>query len=137
MSLTFAQASDEILALFRTAWGDRPALYENVRGSPPRRPIPWARVTLRHITGAQASLAGGSGTRRWERVGILTVQIFVPSGQGLAGAQSLAKIAVDAYQGQTTPGGVWFRNVRLTEVGPDGDWFQVNALAEFVYDEIQ
>ena len=63
--------------------------------------------------------------------------MFVPVGDGLSGARVLGKVVVDAYQGKSTPGGAWFRNVRLQEVGPDGNWSQVNVVAEFTYDEIQ
>jgi hypothetical protein len=89
------------------------------------------------VGGNQASLANDGGRRRWERTGLVTVQIFVPAGEGLSEAYSLAKTVADAYEGTTTASGVWFRNVRVNEVGADGAWFQVNALIEFIYDEIK
>ena len=140
MTGTLNQANIDILTLFKTAWDTTGfiALYENVAGEPPATPSPWARITLRHSGGGQGSLSGALGTKRWDRNGVLIVQVFVPNGEGLSQAYSLAKIVLDAYEGVSSPlRGVWFRNARINEVGPDGEWFQVNALIDFTYDEIK
>lgn len=139
MTATFQVAKDEILGVFKTAWDTTGhiALYENVAGAVPPTVAPWARVSLRHLSGRQASLAGGSGKRRYDRDGLITVQIFVPSGEGLLEAYNLAKIVADAFEGAATASQVWFRDVRINEVGPDGSWFQVNVVAGFTYDEIK
>lgn len=145
MSLTYEQARDEILGRFRTQWNaDTPAVtddysvpevqWQGVRQSAPEDTAsPWARVTVRHTDGDQATL-GSSGSRLFSRDALVTVQIFVPVGEGLALADQLAKIAVDAFEGKKA-GEVWFRRVRVNEVGPDGPWFQVNVVAEATYDE--
>ena len=140
MTATYNQAVDDILDVFKTAWDTTTwkALYPNVGGSlPDDETDPWARVTLQHTDGGQASLTGGLGTTRWGRTGILTVQIFVPTGEGLSEARSLAKIVTDGFEGTSTTNGVWFRNARINEVGPDGDWFQTNVLIDFIYDEVK
>lgn len=139
MSATFAEANDSILKLFKDAWDltTWSVDYENVSGELPTGTDPWARVTLRHFGGRNSSLAGALGTQRFDRSGTLAVQIFVPTGEGLSEAFALAKIVADAYEGQSTTNGVWFRNVRVNEIGPDGDWFQVNVLVDFTYDEIK
>lgn len=139
MSADFDTANDEILTLFKTAWDTtgHPALYENLAGEPPTTPVPWARISLRHGTGGQTALSGADGTRRYDRIGILTVQIFIANGKGLSEGYTLGKIVVDAFEGKTTPSQVWFRDVVNKEIGPDGEWFQFNVTAEFVYDEIK
>lgn len=138
MSLTIAQARDEMLTLFKTAWdanglvGDVavPVVYWDVPHDPPDADY-WARVTLRHFTGGNDAI----GNRLFVRTGTITVQIFTIHGEGLSNADALGKVAVDAFQGQATTGGAWFRNVRLNEVGQDGKWFQNNVLADFEYTE--
>ena len=139
MTATFAQANDDILALFKTAWDTTGllALYENIEGAKPTAQAAWARLTVRHGPSAQASLSGGTGVKRWERQGIITVQIFIPNGQGLSQGYSLGKIVADAFEGKATSLQVWFRNVRLNEIGPSGEWYQFNAIIEFTYDEIK
>lgn len=143
MSLTRKEAVDEICAVFKTAWdttghGSR-VKYDNVGNTsvPPSGQDPWARVAIRHATSAQASLSGTVGSRRFRRTGVLTVQVFEPAGQGLSGTTDLPKIVQDAFEGVSTPGGVWFRDVAINEIGPDKSYFQTNVVAFFEYDEIK
>lgn len=137
-------AITEILGLFRTAWlgagqSDSRVKYDNVGKSsvPPSGNAPWARVVLRHTTSEQASLSGASGTQRYERRGILSVQIFMPPGKGLAEAVDLPTIVQRAYEGQTTTNGAWFKDVTINEIGVDGDFYQTNVIAQFEYDEFR
>ena len=143
MSLTRKEAIDEILGLFKTAWdttghGTR-VKYDNVgkKSMPPAGQDPWARVVLRHTSASQVSLSGAVGTRRFQRNGILTIQVFEPPGKGLSGATDLPKIIQDAFEGVETASGVWFRDVTVNEIGPDGDFFQTNIVAFFEYDEVK
>ncbi len=147
MSATFEEAIDIILAIFKTAWdagATNPTLvdYQNVKPAnnvtlPPDTNLSWARVTIQHQDGRQSSLSGALGVKRFDRDGLLTVQIFVPAGEGLSEAHTLSKIVADAYEGVAGNNGIWFRNVRVNEIGPDGDWFQTNILIDFTYDEIK
>ena len=145
------QAHDEIIALFRTAWlagvesATVPLTYEDVKGDQPEGPrtgeaasnAPWARVTVRTTQSRQASLANHAGQSNWETLGIITINIFTPAGDGLRLAHKLAKTAQEAFRGVTTsPGGIWFRNPRIEPVGQDGPWYMTNVLAEFTYDEV-
>lgn len=150
MAVTAATARDEILAAFKAAWDGDPTsssiqvLYENVPGEPPTdvdaatgKVPPYVRVSARHFTGGQSTLAGATGTRTFRRDGAVTVQIFTPTGDGFTLSDSLVPIAKNAYEGAATASGVWFRNVRHNEVGTSGAWFQVNVIADFTYDEIR
>ena len=141
MSLTYNQAIDEILTVFKNAWplSDTTVKYDDVANdsNPPPVDSPWARVILRHTTGRQATLANAQGQSRFRREGILTVSVFVKRGFGLPRSPDLATIVRDAFEGKSSPGGVWFRNVRIVEVGADGSWFIKNVVVEFTYDEIK
>jgi len=141
MSLTRAEAIDEMLTVFHGAWSPtgHPVKYDNVGAisPPPTTTSPWARVVLRHATSEQATLSGVAGNRRFRRSGSITVQIFTPVGEGLPSDEDLPKIVQDAYEGVTTPGGVIFRSVAISEIGSDREWFQVNVVASFEYDEIK
>ena len=139
MSATFDAANNEILAFFKTAWDTTGliALYENIEGEKPPAQVAWARVTIRHGAGRQSSLSGGNGTSRFDRDGILTVQIFIANGQGLSQGYILGKVVTDAFEGKATASQVWFRNVIVKEIGPSDEWFQFNVTIEFTYDEIK
>lgn len=147
--LTFDSARDEILGLFKTDWdANTPAAnggqVPTVRwpgvdaGSPPPSDGPWARIVVRHATSRQSTF-GETGNRRFTRPGLVTVQVFTPltAGGGLSLAEKLAIIARNAFEGRGTASGIWFRNVRIQEIGEDGTWYQMNVLAEFQYDELR
>jgi hypothetical protein len=138
-SLTYKVARREILARFKAAWDTTTfqAFYDDVKKQRSKDEDPWAVITYRHAGGRQTTLSGAVGTRTFTRTGTLTVQIFTPSGKGLQEAYELAKVVSDAFEGTSTPGGAWFRNVRLNEVGRDGEFFQLNVIVEFLYDEVK
>lgn len=98
---------------------------------------PWARVTVKWASGQGHTLAP-VGSRRFDRRGTVTVQVFTPVGKrGLLQSDRLAKVAQDAFEANAPASGPWFRNVRPQDVGPDGAWYQVNVVAEFTFDEVK
>lgn len=141
MTATFQQAQDDMFALINTAWltTGYPIIWPNVAADETDRGTasPWARVTVIHADGSQASLASALGTRRWNRTGNIIVQVFIPVGQGLSEGYTACKILMDALEGASTAHGVWFRRCRVREIGPDGAWYQFNVSAEFTYDEVK
>ena len=137
-----AQARDEILTTFRNAWeaeaisASIPVLYWDIAQDVPTSGS-WVRVTVRHFAGNKSSLSNEAGSRRFTHTGTVFVQIFTTHEDGMVLADDLAIIAMRAFEGEvTSPGRVIFRQVRLNEVGQDGQWFQTNVLADFEYDNI-
>lgn len=141
MTLTLAQARDEILTKFQAAWLADAAsqnllvVYDDVKKDIDTA-TSWARVTIRHNTGFQATLSDANNAMRYRNLGLLFVQIFTPLGDGQKLSDQLAGIVKAAFQRGQTPGGCWFRNVRVNEIGPSGAWYQLNVVAEFEYDEV-
>ena len=147
---TNEEARDYILAKFKAKWdADTPALtgdasvpaveWPNIE--PPQPPLsagnkPWARITVRHSRGSQRSF-GEAPNRRFTRTGVVTVQVFVPAAKrGLVTGDRLGNVALSAFEGEES-GDVWFRDAVLTEVGVDGNWYQMNATATFEYDVLK
>ncbi len=140
MSATYETANNEILGFFKAAWDPTGllALYPNVQGTKPSAQVAWARVTVSHGPGGQTALTGGLGSNRFDRFGLVTVQIFIPNGQGLSQGYILGKVIADAFEGKSTTSAIWFRNVTPpNEIGPSVEWFQINVTIEFEYDEIK
>ncbi len=147
MATTYDGSRDEILAAFKTQWdaytpavvpgGVVPVVYYEGIGKPdrPDPTLAWAQTTIRHASGSQATLSDSAGKRRFEKIGLVTVQVFAPLTSGVAFGGELAKVAKAAFEGRSTASGVWFRNVRIVEVGLDGPWYQWNVVGEFRYDE--
>lgn len=149
MSLpTFDSARDEIQGLFWDYWkAQTPAVAGEVptvewpgvdSGTPPGADKAWARFDIRHAPSRQSTF-GHMGGRRFTRTGLVSVEVFAPTagGVGLSLAEKLGIIARDAFEGRGTASGIWFRNARIQEIGPDKAWCQMNVLAEFVYDEMR
>lgn len=139
---TFTVARDEIVDHFVTAWSAQTPpvpvlLYGDKHTDLPDNDA-WARLTVNHNLADAVTVGGETGNRRFRRFGLVQVQIFTPSNMGLAIADTFAKVALDAFEGQKTQEDrVHFRNVRMIEVGQDGAWFQTNVIADFDYDEVK
>lgn len=136
--MTFDEARDIMLAVFKAAWDPtgNPVFWTDVPGKKPPSERVWARVTIRHATGHQGSLKGAAGTQRWNRTGTIFVQVFAPVGDGSTAGYTAAQIVVNAYQAARNPD-VWFRNVRMNEVGASGAFEQFNVLVDFSYDDVR
>ena len=139
MPCTLTQAHDQILALLPAAVTSLAVHYPDVAapaGFPPKA-ASWARVKLTDVDGGQTTIGGAAGSRRYETEGLLTVEVYALSGDGRAAAQAIAEAVLTAYRGKRTSGGVFFRRERVVDVGPDGLWWHINVLIEFIYDTIQ
>ena len=139
---TIAEARDEILTHFTTAWDAQTPpvptlLYAHLRQAPPDSGN-WARVSVRHAAGEQRTI-GAPGGRRFEHAGIVNVEIYVEAGvDGFTTGDALVEVARNAFEGQSTaPDAVEFRNVRVSEQGADGRWDRVDVTADFEYDIVK
>lgn len=135
------EVRDEILTYFRQAWlaDDASKLlklfYADAKSNRPDDDTEeFCRVTVQHGATVQNSLSGSHGLKIYRNDGIMTAQLFTLVGDGLSKADQLTKVVQDAFEGQAV-NGIWFRNVRVNEIGMDGDRYQTNILVDFSYDE--
>lgn len=135
-SCTFLEATEDINTIMKTAWDTtgHGLHWDNVRDIRDTSDDPWAVFVIRHSTGEQDNL-GGIGFRNFVRVGTAIASIFTPTGNGLSESYILAKVVADAYEGQKSETGVWFRNVRIQEIGRESQFYQINVLIDFEYNE--
>ncbi len=137
--MTFDEARDVMVGVFYSAWkalAPAPVVWTDVPEDVPETETEWARVTVRHATGGQGSLAGADGAKRWDRSGTLFVQVFAPVGDGSTRAYSAAQLVANAFQ-DARGLSVWFRNIRINEVGTSGAFEQINVLVDFTYDDVR
>jgi len=134
--MNIEQARDFIYGVFLPVWGTvYPVVWGDLPANPPASETPWAGVKLLHLGGGQASLSGETGSRRFNRRGILRISISVPAGGGQTKAYQLAQLVANAYEDAKLD--VWFRNIRIKEVGASGAFEQIDVLADFSYDEVR
>ncbi len=136
--MTFEEAIDEMQTMLFAAWTPtgHKLFWESVRDQRETDNTAWAASVIRHATGSQDSL-GGIGNRSFLRQGVMIVQVFTPVGNGLQESYQLAKVITDAFEGKSSPLGVWFRRVRINEIGKDGMFQQLNVIIEFEYNEVK
>lgn len=143
---TIAQARDDISKTFHDAWiadnnsSGIKVFYDNLDedSSSKDSKKSWVRFSIRHFdTFSTESLSGGNGQKKYFRDGVVIVGIFNPVENGMTLNSTLVDIAMTAFEGKATANGVWFRNVRFTEIGTTQSWFQTNVKADFSYSEIK
>lgn len=108
-----------------------PVLYDNTGQAAPKDS---AYVNLTILFGDSFQVEMGN-LRRLRNSGLLTVQIFVPTGVGDGLAQELGDSVGDVFQLRTVSG-VIFRATSLLRVGVDGPWLQYNASTPFQQDDL-
>lgn len=133
--MTYEEARDAIYKVFLDAWRSDYVVWGDMFARAPDETVPWARVILRHGGGGQASLANDVGARRFNRHGVLLMQIFTPAGRGQTQGYQLATKVANAYEDAKLD--VWFRNTRISEKGSSGNSDQIDVLTDFLYDEVR
>lgn len=123
-----------VLSLFENITPGFSVVYEDTSGKP--TDPQWARVSVRHTSGNQATLSSPTGVRRYRRTGILVVELYTPSGKGTTLSDQTSTTIENGFLSWSTPDGLWFRNVRTEEAGNEGQWYHANVIIEFEYDTI-
>lgn len=95
--------------------------------------VSWARVTLQHAQGRQRSIP--TENQHHQNVGVLTIQLFQPTGRGLAGNVAVPTL-LSTLRNSPFMGSLFFKDVTSSEEGTSGHWYQTNILATFDYDSI-
>jgi len=136
--LTHKEATDEMQAMVWGVWEATTftMFWESVRDERDTTEVEWAATFIRHGASQQVTF-GPVGSRLFERQGTIMMNCFAPIGKGLSESYAMGKILADAFEGNSSPGGVWFRNVRINEIGREGQFYQTNVLADFTYNQIK
>jgi hypothetical protein len=147
MSLTQIQIIDELMQRLTDAWTPTGFMIvypdkvltqsqiDLIDGKNSAELLPWARVTVRTSQRNQKTFGSGPATRFYETLGMLFVEIYTPTGSGLAQAYELATLVRDAFEGFSSPSSIWYRNVRIQEAGQEGLWSHLNVLIDWQAEE--
>lgn len=127
-------ARETLYEAFKDAWvaQSAPYFFDNEVATPDA--AGWLRLVVRHRSGEQETL-GPIGSRKFERVGSVIVQVFTPLDEGTSVSDTLVDLVREVFEGKTLSG-IRFAGVTTREIGPTVDkWYQVNVDAPFNYDE--
>lgn len=141
---TLSEARDAINGTLKAAVdastsAGTPILFEDVKvpSDGPRPDVITAHFRgpyVKHNLGDDQTL-GPAGGRLFSRAGVFVIQVMTPVGDGFTQGDILATLARNAYEGVSTPNGVWFRKVTTKEVGVSGGFYQTNVTGTFQYTE--
>lgn len=145
--MTPVEAKDEARSRFNTGWtaatvltpmpvirwegkeqGDIPETY-------------FVRFSMKQVKTPQVSFGeennDGSSSKKFENNGLIMVQVFAPRTAEDSShiGDLLAVEARDIFRGGETPGGMWFRNMRINELPHDGTYYRWNVIVEYVFTE--
>ena len=98
--------------------------------------VPYLRVELLYETSRKTSLKSRRGAKREHR-GTLVAHLHTQSGLGYSNALPFISVAQDTFDGIASPGGVWFRNPQITNIGRQGTWYVTSMTVTFMYDLIR
>jgi hypothetical protein len=133
--MSYANDAQVIRTTFNTEWPVQqptvPYYFGGTRIEPPSD-SPW--VLLDVMPGEQRQVSMGS-TRRFRRVGLIEVRIYVPAGSGDGLALELGDSVGAIFNGRTISG-VICRATSVIQAGPDGAWMQYNASTPYQADSI-
>jgi hypothetical protein len=97
--------------------------------------VKWVRISVIFNDGFQSSL-GIVGNRKFEKQGNLFMQIFTPIGHATNDNDELVENSLNLFEGGRI-GDLWFNNGRVVTVGPDGEWYQQNAVLDIIYQTVK
>lgn len=120
-----------------------PFCFDNETFDPPQTPegkgLPWARCSVRSITGGQETL-GPPGNRKYTRQALARIEVYTPPGSALKPADDLCQVGLAMFEGRSLLGqGVLFTDAQTAEVGlvDEGRWFLSTVQASFDYEDIK
>ena len=143
--LTQNQAREAVYLQWKTEWeilhsqtvGQPtylPYQFENLRFVEPASPQRWVRVSVRHLSSDQETIAS-SGNRRYQRNAQVWVQAFGAIGSGLGDLDDLIQESKDILEGKNYGGIHASGSADPQEVGEDGRWYEVVLIVPITYYE--
>jgi hypothetical protein len=151
MSITDTQAAAEIESIVTTAWagvaaiagaaGNELRIEGDEKGTNPSGY--WARLSIQIVSQELASFSDentyGANQRRYETVGLVFIQLFAPKSKASSydNGRLIAALVRDALRTAGVSGNVWFENVRVNPLTPDGTNYRWNIVGDIRYDTLQ
>lgn len=94
---------------------------------------PWYRVTVRELAGGRANLNGVTGTRKYERTGILSVQFFDLVNKGVKSITQAAEAVRDHFEDRRLNNDIVYLAGTVSQQPPDGKWKPILVDIEFEF----
>jgi len=135
--MTRTEAKNALIKEFQDSFGySYEVAYENNPDFEKPTDEPWVRFTVKNNVSVQRSF-GKDGFRKYERNGIISYQVFIPTGTGTYDGEIVCDHINSIFEGKRFEA-IYCESGYWTESGRDGtDWFQFNGRILFNFDEIK
>ena len=134
--MTESEVRNLIIKTYLTEYdGDFPIATDNLKFTKPNPPEKWVRISVQFNDGFQESL-GIKTNRKFSGLGLLFIQVFTPINTATDENDSLARASKILFDGEHIQQ-VRFFNGRIDTIGPDGEFYQQNAIVEFEFEDIR
>jgi hypothetical protein len=139
--MTYIEAQDEMFGIVKlklaslsyVAWPRVPA------PTSPDKTSMWARVSTQIVRDSQSTIGNTGGTRKFEAIGLLYVQLFAP--RNIAGsseaALALAQIIQKEFRKASPSGLISFSNQKIVELPETDQNYPINVSVTFTYQDKQ
>lgn len=125
--MTYEQAVNDIINLFKNNWSATQVIYPN-EVEDIGTPDYFVRLTVRPVRARQVAV----GAKKHRRLGVVTAQVFVKQDTGVSDLGALEEMATNIFQDLN---GIHFQNVGADRIGKDGyGYYQSNVNADFRWD---
>lgn len=94
----------------------------------------WVRAAI-NISGSQQVETAAQGANTHRHLGTVIFQVFTPADKGDQKAWALAQIIADTFIGAVV-GSVRFQTPSIRVAGRTNNWWQINVVCPFRFDEI-
>lgn len=149
--LTYPEAVDNMNARFLAAWNAETAAIVgyvpeirwdgNEKKAPPPGGLYFVIHSVQNVKDGQSTLSNNvsrPGVKRFTSIGLVIMQLYMPKNvqDPKPNGRALAMIAKNAYRSGDNSSGIWFKNVRINDLPSFEDWYRLNVIAEYQYDEL-
>ena len=128
------EAVNAITKRFIVEWDNTtPIAYDNVSYDSEGSDASWVRLSITPIKNSQHTI-GTKRTRKFERTGIVNIQVFILEGTNTLEAITLADKALNIYEGEQFEG-VVCEVGDVVVIGRSGKWYQTNVAIDYNFIE--
>jgi hypothetical protein len=135
MAGKIGEVREAIYQAFATGWSSYSPFCLGNESKKPTTAALWVRCTVLHLGSEQESL-GPTGNRRFQRDGLIIVQVFAPLDAGTKVSDAAVQKVRDIFEGTRIPAhDIRIHALTPHELGILEGWYQVNAELDFTYIE--
>lgn len=133
---TLLEVVEAIYLQFTTQWADTSVLtFEGETFDPNAVTVSWVRVSHNIAVSGQSTF-GKVGNRKFNRVGLVFVEVYAPENEGVASLITLSEKALSSLEAITLSTACLMNGI-IRSAPKEPGWIRRNVEIEFFYEEVK